>query len=243
MKLSENFHQSQQNSEVRLPKIEYRESDRQAQNQKYNQFEPFKLSQIEVNSEYRNKSSVTIPSEDSSINIISNLLKERPIYNKIYSKITLSKDKKRQNFKLTANEIIKNYQNDESLYKRGNCPAREVKMNLLVTETDKSDSLPLPYKSSKFDLMKIEYDLFNNRKNHKLKNEKTTKINPKIANLLVHSPGEWKKGRNCSLRYLHNINKKSISEVTKLLRNIDGKVKDTFDKYKKTAEKDFDDII
>ena len=235
MEFSENFQKNEENPILKFPKIDRKESSKENLNQRYNQLEPLKE---------RDKSSLTIQPTDSSIDIISNLLKKKPIYNKIYSKVNKSRDIKRHNFKLSANEIINSYQNDEKLFKRKNCPAKEIKINLLITEIDKNDSLKnsIHNKNSKSNLMPVEYYLFNNKINRGFEKEKS-KINPKIANLLVHSPGEWKKARNCSLKFLYNKNKKSIGEVTELLQNIDERVKITFAKFKKTAEKDFDDIF
>ena len=63
---------------------------------------------------------------------------------------------------------------------------------------------------------------------------------PTLANLLVYSPGEWKKIRNCSLRYLYNKNKKSIKKIKELLHNINGEAKETLDDLKKEAKETFD---
>ena len=244
MELSEQFLQSKENSIIKLPNIDCGENNEQTINQRCNQFENLMLPSNELNLNNDDKFTQANQSIDSSINIISNLLKEKPIYNKIYSKINNSRNKKRQNLKLTANEIINSYQNDESLFKRRNSPIREVKMNLLVTEVDKNYSLKnsMLYNDQKNNSLKMDYDLLNNQVKRKLIKEKTTKISPKVANLLVHSPGEWKKARNCSLKYRYNINKKSINEVTGLLHIINRKVEATFDVFKKKAEKDFDDI-
>ena len=238
MIFSEKFQQNKENPLRDLQK-------KQTLNQRYNQLEPLKLSYNELDLIPKNKSSEIIQYTDCSQNIISNLLKEKPNFNKIYSKIDLSREKKRNNFKLSANEIINNFLNQERFHKKRNCPAKEVKINLLETEIDKNDSLKnsINYKDPKINPLKMKYDLISNRKNNFLRKEKSTKINPKISNLLEYYPGEWKKARNCSLKYHYNKNKKSIDEVTELLQHIDGRVKVTFDIFKKTAEKDFDDII
>ena len=243
MKHFGNFQPKVDNRIIKLPIINNNKNSKLNQNKKLNQSESLKLSYDELNLN-NNKDNLISEPVDSFNDIISHLLNNKPIYNRIYPHINLSKDSKRHDFKLSSGEIINNYQNCGNLYRKRNCPAREIKVNSLITEINKSVSLKKSdiYKESKLDFMKNEYDLLNNKNNQKIRKERSIKINPKIANLLVYSPGEWKKNRNCSLKYHFNKNRKSIDEVTDLLHDIGGKVKETFVEFKQKAEKEFDDI-
>ena len=67
MEFSENFQKNEENPILKFPKIDRKESSKENLNQRYNQLEPLKE---------RDKSSLTIQPTDSSIDIISNLLKK-----------------------------------------------------------------------------------------------------------------------------------------------------------------------
>ena len=238
MKYFGNFQQTYDQA-IKLPIIN--KSNKRIRNQKLTHYESLKTSDDEPN--LYSKTFLMNKSVNCSKDIILNLLREKPIYNKIYPKISLSKDKKRQKIKLNPNDIINYYGNAGNLDKKRNSPIRDIKLNSLITEINKSVSLKNAniYKDSKLNFMKTKYDLLNNKKRQKMKKVKTIKISPKVANIFVYSPGEWKKNRNCSLKYQFNRNQKSIDEADELLHDISGKLKATFAIFKKHAEKDFDD--
>ena len=184
-----------------------------------------------------------------SSNINSNLLKGKQ-NNKQKMQKNPSCSNCQNNFQRNINFILNRYSEESNLYKKENFHIKKHKINELINENIKNNEdimlkNIIKQKSSreiKKNPIKIDYDLLYKKSKILLQSEQMNKMyySPTLANLLVYSPGEWKKIRNCSLRYLYNKNKKSIKKIKELLHNINGEAKETLDDLKKEAKETFD---
>ena len=186
----------------------------------------------------------------NSSDMISSLLKEKKIYNQKLKK-NLNRKNPSNNFERNINFLLDKYSEESNLFNKGNSHIKQIKINELINETmkDNDDNMfknkekQKSLKDLKKNTVKIDYDLLSQKSKMLLKSEQVNKMrcNTKLENLLIYSPGEWRKNRNCSLRYLYNKSKKSIKEAKEMLQNIDREVKITVEDLKKEANETFGD--
>ena len=90
--------------------------------------------------------------------------------------------------------------------------------------------------------LKLYDKVFENNKYKKLKSLEKKNIVLKDEGYDYY-PSNWRKHRNCALKYKYDKNKNSIDGVTSLLQNINNRIKGTFDVFKVETENIFDDVL
>ena len=184
---------------------------------------------------------------------ISNLSNENKLISDLLKqKINISKNKNPSQEKVhKINNNLIAYMNEATLYKNSHFRKREVKNlrkvkinSLITTSTNIYKKINKDKNNLSCNKKTIDTKLFENLyNNNNLRRLRTIDKKGVKHDTFDNIPSNWRKNRNCALKYKYNKNKDSIDVVAAVLQNLGQKIKVSFDVFKNETEDNFNDFM
>ena len=184
---------------------------------------------------------------------ISNLSNENKlIFDLLKQKINVTKNKNPSREKIyKSNNNLIAYMNEAALYRNSHFRKREVKnlkkvkiSSLITTPTNTYKKINKDKNNLSCTKKTIDTRLFQEMYNNNYFRRLRTIDKKGIKHdTFDHIPSNWRKNRNCALKYKFNKNKDSIDVVAEVLQNIGHKIKVSFDVFKNETEDNFNDFM
>ena len=184
---------------------------------------------------------------------ISNLSNENKLISDLLKqKINISKNKNPSQEKVyKSNNNLIAYMNEATLYKNSHFRKREVKnlrkveiSSLITTPTNIYKKINKDKNNLSCNKKTIDTKLFENLyNNNNLRRLRTIDKKGVKHDTFDNIPSNWRKNRNCALKYKYNKNKDSIDVVAAVLQNLGQKIKVSFDVFKNETEDNFNDFM
>jgi hypothetical protein len=140
--------------------------------------------------------------------------------------------------------------NKASLYKNSLFRKREVKnlkkvkiSSLITTPTNTYKKINKDKNNLSCNKKTIDSRLFQDINNNNLRRLRTIDKKGIKHDTFDHIPSNWRKNRNCALKFKYNKNKDSIDVVASVLQKLGHKIKVSFDVFKSETEDNFNDFM
>jgi len=181
---------------------------------------------------------------------ISNLSNEnRLIFDLLKQKINISKPSPEKVYK--SNNNLMAYMNEATVYRNSHFRKREVKnlrkvkiSSLITTPINTYKKISKDKNNLSVNKKTIDSRLFEDLyKNNNFRRLRTIDKKGIKHDTFDHIPSNWRKNRNCALKYKFNKNKDSIDVVASVLQDLGQKIKVSFDVFKNETENNFDDFM
>jgi hypothetical protein len=187
-----------------------------------------------------------------SNDFISNLNNENKlIFDLLKQKINISKNKNPSQEKVyKSNNNLIAYMNEAALYKNSHFRKREVKnlrkvkiSSLITTPTNTYKKINKDKNNLSCNKKTIDTRFFQDIYNNDLRRLRTIEKKGIKHDTFDSIPSNWRKNRNCALKYKYNKNKDSIDVVASVLQDLGHKIKVSFDIFKNETENNFNDFM
>ena len=181
---------------------------------------------------------------------ISNLSNENKlIFDLLKQKINISKPSPEKIYK--SNNNLMAYMNEATVYRNSHFRKREVKnlrkvkiSSLITTPINTYKKISKDKNNLSVNKKTIDSRLFEDLyKNNNFRRLRTIDKKGIKHDTFDHIPSNWRKNRNCALKYKFNKNKDSIDVVSSVLQDLGQKIKVSFDVFKNETENNFDDFM